>query len=320
MNRREVREYYRKSVGLFVLISSLFIIVASALAIYVSDFAEMSTKTNDDASNLALYGLYTAFMFGAIITIVYWILGIKHLKDDSEGTMRFQKLPSMISILIGVLCFGISISTYTKTNESWDEYTTVIFALLGLSGLVTIILNIIILIFMYKCLSFYDDRKLAKDVPEKMTMVGNNIKRIGYFAFMYSLIGVCIAFMSMYFSKQIVQFDEQFVDSNELFSTGYFVTYIVMIGLIICSVALGIALIVLNKKKVLVLASKILFIINCLSMLVFVILSVVSMSKKFVESSYPDISYIIFSLVLVIICLALAFSGIKLAKKSNQQI
>ncbi len=318
MNRREVREYYRKSIGVFVLISSMFILAASLLAIYVADFEELSTQTNAEASNLALYGLYTAFLLGTIITITFWILGINHLRKDSESVMRLQKLPSMFSIFIGVLCFGISTSIYFKTKDMWDEYTTVIFALLAISGLVIIVLNVVILIFTYKGLRFYDDRKLAKDVPKDMTIIGNDIKRMGYIAFMYSLIGTCVAFMSLYFSKQIVLFDKQFVENNEFFSFSYDKLFSVILEVAVCSIVFGILVIVLKRKKGFIIANKITFIINTVLMFIFVVLSVVSISKNFAKSSYPDVAYIVFTLILVVVCIVLNLAGIKLAKKTNQ--
>ncbi len=316
MNRaislKDIREYYGKSTGLLSFMNLIFVTVIAAMGIYIADIVSSSTEENETQ----VFALYTVFIIGAILIILIAISCFMGRKGEYEAAFRFRKLLSVLSFAIGMLSLIVSVSTIVSTYEEWsDGYTASIFLIQLAGSIFTVATSVAIFLLVINGVKYYDTKKVAKDIPENMTLEKNNKRYMFIINLSYIVLSVSIFLMSLFFASEIDTFSVLDLSDNSKYSQIY---EIIAIAGIITTVAVflsGLLLLVINNKKMYLL-TRITYLINTLVQLVFIVYSLTNISKDFVKANYPDMTYIIFCIILAFVSGVFAMKSDSVAKNS----
>ena len=206
MNRIEIRNYYRKCVGLISLMSSILLLVVSFLAIYIADFDEMDVE--EGTGVLALNGLYAIFVLGFLFAVFAFITGIIAVKGNSEGIFTFARINCVLVTVISAIAFVISIYVVRNQDIEWDGEKRAVAAVYLIASLLAAIFAIATVVLSHKGMQYYDKAKrLAKDVPDMDIQRPERVKT-GISLVCVSILNLSVAFLCYYFSNMIKIFDK----------------------------------------------------------------------------------------------------------------
>lgn len=305
---REVREHYGRLTRLIAFMDMMFVLVMSCIGIYIADIMSQS----DDAEENTIFVLYTVFVIGVILIILLAISTIMGRKGEHEAAIRFRRVLSVLSLIIGILSLIVSLSTITKTYTEWeDTYTATIFIIQLVSSILTVIAGGLLFSYSFTGNKFFDSKNVAKDIPEGMTVDKNNRIYQSVKGISYSIISLPIFLLAYYFSTEIDYFSK--IDLSDNSSYAAFFKTISFVGIVTTAMVFITAILVLLKKlgNMMMTVNKRAFMINTLVQLIFVIYSFISIPKDFVVSRHPDVSYIIFSALLTVIDIIMTVTVIR---------
>lgn len=311
MNLSDVREYYGKSSGILSLINVIFLLVISGIGIYIADII----NTSSEADDFSLFSLYTVFIIGIFLIVLFFIAGCMGGKKGYEGAMAFRKILSVIAIIIGTLSLIVYVRTTVLTFDEWDGYTTAIYSIVTAASILTICYSIAIFILSYKGNGYYDNKKLAKDIPDNMSLEGNKKKYMFFINISYTILSISIFLLALYFSKETQSISILGAKENSKYADWFNIIFV--IGIITSFIVLlsGVILL-LSKIKKMYFVNSIAYVINTVSHLLFSILTVTIIIKSLIKSQDADIAYAVFAIMLVIISGALAIKSILIAKNN----
>lgn len=309
---KDIREYYGKVTGLLNFMNLIFVVVISGLGIYIADI-----MSEADEGDKKIFALYTVFVVGIVLVILLFIACLMGRKGEYEGAVRFRRVLSVLAFIVGAISLYSSLTIIVSTYKEWeDEYTAAIFIIQLIVSCLVVITSVLTFIFAFNGNKYYDNKRLAKDIPEKMTTEKNTRKYMAFIGTAYYIVSLSAFMLSYYFAREIDYFSKFDLSDNSTYSGIYNVIYV--IGTITAIAVLVIALcMLLIKSDRMYVVSRISYGVNTLAQLFFVVYSLVNIPKDFVKSSHPDISYIIFGVVLVALSIILALKSEKAVKKLN---
>lgn len=313
INLKDVREYYGKMTALLNFMNLIFVLVIAGLGIYIADIMNESGE-----GEKKIFALYTVFVVGIILVILLFISSFMGRKGEYEGAIRIRRVLSVLSFIVGAISLYISIDTVVSTYKKWEDgYTAAIFIIQLVVSFLVEAASILTFIFAYNGNKYFDSKKLAKDIPEKMTAEKNTRKYMALIGLSYYIFSLSVFLMSYYFASEIDYFSKYDLSDNSIYSGIYNVIFVIgtITGIIVLLTALCMVIIKSDKMYV---AGRISYGTNTAVQLFFVIYSLINISKDFVKSSHPDIAYIIFSLVLVAIDVLLAIKSEKAVRNLNR--
>lgn len=306
-----MRDYYRKCAGYVSLMNAILMTVASCLAIYIAEFGELDVE--EGTGVVMQNGLYFVFVGGAIFALISLVAGLIAVKGSGEGIFSFQRATSLVNAVI--MIFSSVISVYVAVNKEieWNSERKVIAAVYLIASVLAVIFSVVTFVYSQGGMKYYDrGRKLAKDAPD---IDENRPARVelGIALICSSVLNSSIAFLAFYYRNMIRYFDKTMVEQNQGFS-GFFMALFV-IGLVIAGISVIVSILhfVINKNEV---QKAGLFSVlgSGLYLVVFAVSSGVAMTRDFVKSQSPDVSYIIFGFVLCI------FSGLYLVAAAGKAV
>lgn len=316
ISRIEMRNYYRKCAGYLSLMNTIFVLVASCLAIYIADFDELDV--DEGTGVVMLNGLYFIFVAGLIFTVLSLIAGIVGAKSQSEGIFNFSRLISLL--ITALMVFSCVTSVYVAVNEKieWTGETRVMTILYVIISILSVAFGVVTFLYSHNGTKYYDkNNRLAKDVPEIETDRSVRVQQ-GIALLCAAVLNTAIAFLAFYFHNMIEYFDRTLVESNKGFSGFYMGLFIVGIILAGVTVILSMLQFVQNQNELLT-AGLIAVLGNTGYLVAFTVLSIVAMTQNFVKSQCPDISYIIFAFVLCCCSGWYLFEGAKKGKLKKKK-
>lgn len=309
---KDIREYYGKVTGLLNFMNLIFVVVISGLGIYIADI-----MSEADEGDKKIFALYTVFVVGIVLVILLFIACLMGRKGEYEGAVRFRRVLSVLAFIVGAISLYSSLTIIVSTYKEWeDEYTAAIFIIQLIVSCLVVVTSVLTFIFAFNGNKYYDNKRLAKDIPEKMTTEKNTRKYMAFIGTAYYIVSLSAFMLSYYFAREIDYFSKFDLSDNSTYSGIYNVIYV--IGTITAIAVLVTALcMLLIKSDRMYVVSRISYGVNTLAQLFFVVYSLVNIPKDFVKSSHPDISYIIFGVVLVALSIILALKSEKAVKKLN---
>lgn len=313
MNRIEMRDYYRKCAGLLSLMNAAFVFVGACLAIYIADFFE--TYADEGNALVALNGMYAVFVIGLVFAVMTLIAGIVSVKGHGEGVFNFQKFLSVILFALMLVSSLIAVLVRVNKEVDWSGETRTMTTIYVIVSILSVIFSVVTFIYAIAGSKYYDKSKsFAKDVPEGMEETRPVIVENGIAGICASLMGAFVAGMFLYFSNMIQYYDETMVENNRAFSGFFYVMFIV--GLALAAVYLIISGLTFKvKNAMLYKVDMAVALLNLVYIVVMVFSLVVAMTQDFVKSQCPDVAYIIFSFVLLVIEVAYLLGGLLPFKK-----
>lgn len=293
---REVREYYAAATRLLTFMNILFILVISGLGIYIADI-----MSGDEADDAKVFCLYTVFIIGAVLSFLLIIACIMGRKGEYEAALKLRRLLSVIAAVIGVLSFGVSLVTILQTCEKWEDgYTAAVFLIQLAGSILAVVCSITIFVLAHRGSRCYDSKKLAKDIPDGMTVEKNNKKYMLFRNISQIILSASVYLLALYFANEINAYSVQSYADYGKYEQVY--RYIFVIGMVLCA-ALFIAGIIMQvfKDKRLCRLNAVIFIITVVLEAVFAVYSLLNISQRFVKANRPDVTYIVFGIILTII-------------------
>jgi len=275
--------------------NTVFVLVASGLAIYIADFDELDV--DEGTGVVMLNGLYFIFVAGLIFTILSLIAGIAGVKSKSEGIFNFSRLTALM--ITALMIFSCVTSIYVAGNDEieWSAETRAMTVLYVIVSVLSVGFGIAAFLYSHNGMKYYDkNHRLAKDVPEIEADRSVRVQQ-GIVLLCAAVLNAAVAFLAFYFRNMIEYFDRTLVESNKGFSGFYMALFAAGLVLAGVTVILSVLQFVQNKNQLLT-AGLVAVMANSVYLIVFTVLSIVAMTQNFVKSQCPDISYIIFAFVL----------------------
>lgn len=303
--RLEVRDYYRKTIGFLSAVNAFWLLCISGLAIYISDFGELSPETNQEVSELLLYGYYATFFLGIFMVIMLFIGGIVAMKSNSEGIFKFLMIVSGITLILSGI-FNVSVfTTLFKAGIEWkDTYSISIFVISLVLGIITFIYSLFTVIMAILGRRYYDGRKDAKEV-KNIYADRLNVKFTGYTILTYILLAVAVYMFAFYFKNEIMIYDDNMAADNTKYISLFNRVFIA--GLIMSVIQAVMAVLMFaNSKKQIVYGNKILMVGQCAVTAFYILVCLTSLNKPFTKLNYPDPAYMIFSFIIIAVNLIIA--------------
>lgn len=299
---KNIREYYARSTRLFALMAMLFVMVIAGLGIYTADI-----MSADDANETKVFCLYTVFIIGGILTILLFIAFIMGRRDGRgcEAALKLRRLLAVIACAIGILSTGVSIAVIAQTYGEWEDgYTKAIFIIQLAGGILTVILSAALFILSFKGAGFYDGGRPAKDIPESATAENNDRKFLLWLTFSQIILAGAVYFLALYFANEINAYSIQSYSDYDVYEGLYRIIFAA--GAAACGLLLtaGILIQVIRRKRIYMLCIAA-FMLTGLIELVFTVYSLINAGRGFVKAGHPDLSYIIFGVILVLVSSAM---------------
>lgn len=309
MSLREVREYYGKSTGLLSFMNLIFVMVIGGMGIYIADI-----MSANDENQTKVFCLYTVFVVGLILAILLIISCFMGRNGNYETALRFRRLLAVIGCVIGIISLMVSAVTIAETYKEWEEgYTFAIFIIQLVGSILAVAACITLFVFSAAGGKYYDSKKAAKDIPEAMTAEKNKRKYMFLINISYVVLSVSVFLLSLYFAVEIDSYSIQDLTDNSRYSSIYEIIFKAGLITTILVFASGVLLLCVKSQKVYAL-SKAAYIVNTIVQAVFVIYSILNISKDFVKAQYPDITYIVFGIILAVISFVFAMKSYFIAK------
>lgn len=301
---KDVREYYGKMTGLLNFMNLIFVLVIAGLGIYIADIMNEA-----DEGEKKVFALYTVFVVGIILVILLFIAALMGRRGEYEGAVRIRRVLSVLSFIVGAISLYVSIATVVSTYKEWEDgYTAAIFIIqLAVSALV-VLTSVLTFIFAYNGNKYFDNKRLAKDIPKNMTTEKNTRKYMAFIGIAYYIVSMSAFMLSYYFASEIDYFSRFDLSDNSVYSGIYSAIYVIGTVTGIAVLAAAVCMVLIKSDRMYII-SRISYGINTLAQLFFVVYSLIVIPKDFVKSSHPDISYIIFGFVLVALSVILALKS-----------
>ena len=296
--RTDIRNYYRKSIGFISLINSLWLLCISGLAIYISDFGELSPETNSEMSEFLLYGYYATFFVGAFMVLLLFIGGIVALKSQSEGVFKFLIMISGVTLILAVIFIYSAAYTIWWSGVEWkDAYTMGILVISLVLGLLTFAYSLFTIIMAILGKRYYDGKKNAKEA-EGVSLDRLNVKFTGYTMITYILIALAVYAFAFYFKSEIITYDDIQGASNTKWINLFNRVFIAGIVMSVIHAVMTVCVFVKGTKQIMY-ANKIVLMGQCAVTAFYIIVTIAIFNKSFTKINYPDPAYIIFSYILI---------------------
>ena len=309
---KDVREYYGKMTGLFNFMNLIFMLVIAGLGIYIADIMNEA-----DGEDNKIFALYTVFVTGIILVFLLFIGSLMGRKGEYEGAVRIRRVLSVLSCIVGVISLYVSAVTVAGTCKEWEDgYTAAIFIIQLIVSFLVVITSILTFVLAYNGNKYFDGKRLAKDIPEKMTYEKNTRKYIAAIGIAYYIISLSAFMLSYYFASEIEYFSRFDLSDNSMYSGIYNAVYIAGTITSIAVLAVSVCMALISGRRM-YLISRIAYGLNTLAQLFFVVYSLIIIPRDFVKSSHPDTAYIIFGLVLVALSVILALKSEKTVRHLN---
>ncbi len=308
--RTNIRDYYRKSIGFVSLINSLWLLCISGLAIYISDFGELSPESNSTISEMLLYGYYATFFVGAFMVLLLFVGGIVALKSQSEGIFKFLIMVSVVTLILAGLFTYSSAYTIWWSGVEWkDDYTMGILVISLVLGSITFVYSAFTIIMAILGRRYYDGRKNAKEAGN-VNVDRLNVKFTGYTMITYILIALAVYAFSYYFKNEIITYDDIQGANNTKWINLFNRVFIAGIVMSIIHTVMTVCVFVKGTKQIMY-ANKIILMGQCAVTAFYIIVTIAIYNKSFTKINYPDPAYIIFSYILIGINLILAIRAFR---------
>ena len=262
-----------------------------------------------DEEEKMIFALYTVFVVGIILVLLLFIASLMGRRGEYEGAIRFRRVLSVLAFIVGAISLYVSIVTVVSTYKEWEDgYTASIFIIQLIVSSLVVITSVLTFIFAYNGNKYFDNKRLARDIPKEMTTEKNVRKYMAFIGLAYYIVSLSAFMLSFYFAAEIDYFSKFDLSDNSVYSYIYNVIYIIGtitgIGVLVTSLCM-----VLISSSRMYLISRISYGINTLAQIFFVAYSLIIIPKDFIKSSHPDMSYIIFGLVLVALSVLLAIKS-----------
>ncbi len=308
--RTDIRNYYRKSMGFMSLINSLWLLCVSGLAIYISDFGELSPETNSEISEILLYGYYATFFVGAFMVLLLFIGGIVALKSQSEAVFKFLIMVSAITfILAGIFTYSAAYTIWWSGVEWKDTYTMSILVISLVLGVLTCAYSVFTIVMGILGKKYYDGKKNAKEA-EGVSLDRLNVKFTGYTMITYIFIALAVYALAYYFKCEIATYDRIQGASNTKWINLFNRVFIAGIVMSVIHVVMTVCTFVKGTNQIMY-AGKIVLMGQCAVTAFYIIVTIAIFNKSFTKINYPDPAYIIFSYILIGINLILAIRAFR---------
>ena len=317
VNRIEMRNYYRKCAGYLSLMNAIFVMVASCLAIYIADFDELDV--DEGTGVIMLNGLYFVFVVGAVFAVISLVAGIMSVRGNGEGIFHFQRFISFV--IAALMFFSFIISIYVVRNQEieWNGESRAVTAVYLIVSLFAVVYGILTFLYSHGGMKYYDSgKKFAKDAPDMDAGRPARVE-LGIALMCGAVLNIAIAFLAYYFRNMIRYYDKTMVEQNQGFSGFYTALFVMGLAVAGISIIISVLHFVINKNELLK-AGLAAALGNALYLLVFMAASGIAMTKDFVKSQSPDVSYIIFAFLLCIfsiLYLIAAIGKVLQAKKAE---
>lgn len=318
-NREDIRNYYRKSAGFLALISSIWLLVMSGLAIYISDMAEVSDVSNSFANEAALYGYYGTFFFGIIIVLLLIVGGLIGIVSKSEAIFKFLRIMSFLSALISAIYFVSIYVTFFNSDTNWTNgFTVAIFWISFVSSIINFVASVTVFVLTVKGLKYYDGgKKMIKDAPE-ITKERLDRKFIGYNMLAFIALSVCVYMLSLYFKFEIISYDDSFAADNTKYINLFNRVFIAGMVFSAIHMVITVCLFATDKWQIMY-GNKIALLGQMAASAFFVIICVSSFSKDFVKSNAPDAAYMYFAFVIIGINIIMSIKAFRAKTNFSQK-
>lgn len=304
--RIDVRDYYRKSIGISSLINALWMLCSAGLAIYISDYGELNPETNEKMNELVLYGYYATFFIGAFMVLILFIAGIVALKSNSESIFKMLMSVSIVTGVLGaIFSYSSAYSLWWAGVEWKDAYSKTIITISLILGLITLMYSVFTVVMAFLGSKYYDNgRKEAKEVVD-IKKQRLDVKFTGYTMVSYILIALAVYALSFYFKNDIIEFD-RIQGANNAKYIGLF-NRVFIAGVVMSVIHIVMTVFVFVKgTKTIMYANKIVMMGQCAVTAFYILVSATALDMEFSKRGYADASYIIFSYILIAINLAVA--------------
>lgn len=309
--REDIRNYYRKSIGVVSLVNTMWLLCISGLAIYISDFGELSPETNSEMNEFLLYGYYATFFIGAFMVFLMLVGGIIAVKSQSEGVFKFLTTVSIITLIISGLFTYSSAYTIWWSGVEWkDAYTMGILVIGFVLGIITFVYSLFTIIMAFLGMRYYDGKKDAKEAKD-VKLERLNVKFTGYTMISYILIALAVYALAFYFKNEIITYDDIQGASNTRWINLFNRVFIA--GLVMSAIHTVMTVFVFVKgTKQIMYANKIVMMGQCAVTAFYIIVTIAIFNKSFTKINYPDPAYIIFSYILIGINLIFAIRAFRM--------
>lgn len=303
---KDVREYYGKMTGLFNFMNLIFMPVIAGLGIYIADIMNEA-----DEGDKKIFALYTVFVVGIIVVLLLFIASLMGRKGEYEGAIRIRRVLSVLAFIVGAISLYVSIVTVVSTYKEWEDgYTAAIFIIQLVASSLVVITSVLTFVFAYNGNKYFDNKRLARDIPENMTNEKNTRRYMAFIGVAYYIVSLSAFMLSYYFATEINYFSRFDLSDNSVYSSIYNTIYIIGTITGIAVLVTAVCMVLIRSRRM-YLISRISYGLNTFVQLFFVIYSLIIMPRDFVKSSHPDISYIIFGLILVALSVILAIKSEK---------
>ena len=298
MNLKEVRDYYGSMSRVAMFMNFMLMVVLSGISIYIADIISGST----DDENTVVYCLYTVFVIGAVVLILDTISLFMGRKGEYESAFKFRRFLSVVSFAVSIVSLYASIDIISGTYKEWegDVYTIVIFSILLAASVLSLIYGIVCFYVSFVGARYYDAKKNAKDIPEKMTVEKCKKKNRIFTAVTYSISTISVSLMFLYFSKEIEKYEKMKLVECGFFKNFFFILFILLlVGTALLLTVAAVNMFTKNNKMEGII--RISYFVNLVIQVVYIVFGFVCMTQDFVKATYPDMAYIIFTMIIIVV-------------------
>lgn len=306
MNRTEMRNYYRKCAGYLSLMNAIFLFIVSCLAIYIADFDELDV--DEGTGVVILNGLYFIFTVGIVFAILSLVAGFIAVRGKGEGIFGFSRFTAAVNFLMMIFSAVTAVYVIKNNDIQWTGERSVMTRIYLAAGLISVFVSAIVFLYSHGGRAYYDRAgSLAKEAPDIDTGRPVRVEH-GLALICAAVFNAGISGLALYFCEMIKYFDRTMVEDNEGFAMVYQVLFVIGIIVAVQSVIVSILHWCVNREGLLKLGF-ITVVENYIYIIVFATVSLAAVTKDFVKSQSPDVSYIIFAFILCMISALYLYSA-----------
>lgn len=299
MTLKRLREHYVKLSGFMVTVAGFLYLVAASMAVYIIDAATLAGEDSGTAFNI----LNLTFITGIFLVILSIIVGFYAFAKKSEGSILFTKVIAVVDGIIGLLFSGAIIYSLATEKKIWaDTYTRNIYIIAVISGILLLVYAMSSFIFSKNAAKYFDGKKSASELPD---IAEEHIHRqyYGIMALTNSIISAAVMFVALFNKDQIEKFYKNLGEKAHWHKDFFGVIFV--IGMVVTAIVLVLAILYMAEAKLknTGLLLKIAQGISGLTMVVYQLVALTMNGSKHMNAGAPDISYIIFSLILIILAI-----------------
>lgn len=318
MTLKSLREGYEKTAGFLMLAETVFMLVVSALAVYIS--AEAINAAADEGTSYYIFAV--TFIIGIFLVVFTLIAGVYAFLKKSEGSSAVVRIVGLCDLILSALFTGDVIYLFINDpTMDGDTYNLVICLISLVAGILSVVYSLGAIIFASLSASFHDrmdGKKAAKELPDitkdRFKEINDSIVALSGSVFTFLTFGV-----TYYLSYQI----SQYCKADDIPVQWQAVLLNVLLVIVsVAAIALLVSAVVklatgkkLEGKKIFELITCISSVSILLVMVCATIILVTLIGKDFFIDEDP-IYYIIFNIVLMVISLPMVAGALKAALPS----